>query len=85
MPARSSNGTQSVRRTVAPTLENGRLDRIAHELATASESGPLLAHFARVAHEDFGLSPFSAVGGLLRVAEEMEIIFEVSATRVSAS
>lgn len=34
-----------------------------------------------VAHGDFGLTPFSAAGGLLRVAEDIEIVFEIVAER----
>ena len=34
-----------------------------------------------VAHGDFGLTAFSAAGGLLRVAEEIEIVFEIVAQR----
>lgn len=30
-------------------------------------------------HADFGLTPFSAAGGLLRVAEEIEVVFEMVA------
>ena len=29
-----------------------------------------------VSHADFGLTPFSAAGGLLRVAEDVEVVFE---------
>lgn len=32
-----------------------------------------------VQHSDFGLTPFSAAGGLLRVAEDIEIVFEIVA------
>lgn len=38
-----------------------------------------------ITHEDFGLSPFSAAGGLLRVAEELQVFFEISATRLATS
>jgi polyisoprenoid-binding protein YceI len=34
-----------------------------------------------VQHSDFGLIPFSAAGGLLRVAEDIEIAFEIEARR----
>jgi polyisoprenoid-binding protein YceI len=34
-----------------------------------------------VSHADFGLTPFSAVGGLLRVAEDIEVVFEIAAER----
>ena len=34
-----------------------------------------------IEHEDFGLTPFSAAGGLLRVAGEIELEFELSARR----
>jgi polyisoprenoid-binding protein YceI len=34
-----------------------------------------------VQHSDFGLVPFSAAGGLLRVAEDIEIVFEIEARR----
>jgi len=34
-----------------------------------------------VQHSDFGLTPFSAAGGLLRVAEDIEIVFEIVAQR----
>jgi polyisoprenoid-binding protein YceI len=34
-----------------------------------------------VQHGDFGLTPFSAAGGLLRVAEDIEIVFEIKARR----
>ena len=37
-----------------------------------------------VQHEDFGLTPFSAAGGLLRVAERIELEFEFSARRWGA-
>jgi hypothetical protein len=33
-------------------------------------------------HEDFGLTPFSAAGGLLRVAEELELEFRIVAARL---
>jgi hypothetical protein len=32
-------------------------------------------------HADFGLTAFSAAGGLLRVAEEIEVVFEIAAER----
>ena len=35
-----------------------------------------------VSHADFGLTPFSAVGGLLRVAEDIEIVFDLVARQV---
>ena len=38
-----------------------------------------------IRHEDFGLSPFSAVGGLLRVSDELEIRFDITAERLSPS
>lgn len=34
-----------------------------------------------IRHEDFGLEPFSAAGGLLRVAEDIEVVFEIMASR----
>ncbi len=34
-----------------------------------------------VSHGDFGLTPFSAAGGLLRVAEDIEVVFEIVAER----
>lgn len=34
-----------------------------------------------IGHADFGLTPFSAAGGLLRVAEDIEIVFEIQASR----
>ena len=34
-----------------------------------------------VRHADFGLTPFGAAGGLLRVAEEIEVVFEIVADR----
>lgn len=34
-----------------------------------------------VSHADFGLTPFSAAGGLLRVAEDIEVVFDVVAMR----
>jgi hypothetical protein len=34
-----------------------------------------------VKHSDFGLVPFSAAGGLLKVADEVSIDFELLATR----
>jgi len=34
-----------------------------------------------VRHSDFGLTPFSAAGGLLRVAEDIEIVFEILSIR----
>lgn len=34
-----------------------------------------------IGHADFGLEAFSAAGGLLRVAEEIEIVFEIEASR----
>ena len=34
-----------------------------------------------VQHGDFGLTPFSAAGGLLRVAEDIEIVFEIVASK----
>jgi hypothetical protein len=36
-----------------------------------------------IRHEDFGLSPFSAAGGLLRVSEELGIRFDITAERIS--
>ncbi len=38
-----------------------------------------------IRHEDFGLSPFSAVGGLLRVSDEMTVRFDITAERFSPS
>lgn len=34
-----------------------------------------------VTHADFGLTPFSAAGGLLRVAEDIEVVFDLVAVR----
>ena len=34
-----------------------------------------------VQHSNFGMTPFSAAGGLLRVAEDIEIVFEILAIR----
>jgi polyisoprenoid-binding protein YceI len=34
-----------------------------------------------IGHADFGLTPFSAAGGLLRVAGDVEIVFEIYAAR----
>lgn len=34
-----------------------------------------------VSHADFGLAPFSAAGGLLRVAEDIEVVFDLVAAR----
>jgi hypothetical protein len=34
-----------------------------------------------VSHADFGLAPFSAAGGLLRVAEDVEVVFDLVAVR----
>lgn len=36
-----------------------------------------------IRHEDFGLSPFSAAGGLLRVADELGIHFDITAERLT--
>ena len=36
-----------------------------------------------VSHADFGLTPFSAAGGLLRVAEDIEVVFEIVAERIT--
>ena len=38
-----------------------------------------------IRHEDFGLSPFSAAGGLLRVSEELGIRFDITAERINPS
>jgi hypothetical protein len=34
-----------------------------------------------VTHADFGLTPFSAAGGLLRVADGVEVVFDLVAVR----
>ncbi|NIO25479.1 MAG: hypothetical protein GTO32_11715, partial [Gammaproteobacteria bacterium] len=34
-----------------------------------------------VSHADFGLAAFSSVGGLLRVAEDIAVVFEIVAAR----
>jgi len=34
-----------------------------------------------VGHADFGMTPFSAAGGLLRVADDIEIVFDIVAER----
>jgi hypothetical protein len=34
-----------------------------------------------VSHADFGLTPFSAAGGLLRVADDIEVVFDLVAIR----
>ena len=46
------------------------------DAGTLSVSGSMTAR-----HSDFGLTPFSAAGGLLRVAEDIEIVFEITARR----
>jgi len=38
-----------------------------------------------LAHADFGLEPFSAAGGLLRVAEDIGVEFELQARAVKAA
>ncbi len=38
-----------------------------------------------IQHGDFGLTPYSAAGGLLRVAEHIDIEFELSAERLDTS
>lgn len=39
----------------------------------------------KLRHADFGLTAFSTAGGLLRVAEEIEVVFEMVASRVGPS
>lgn len=34
-----------------------------------------------IGHADFGLTPFSAAGGLLRVAEDVEVVYEIVASK----
>lgn len=36
-----------------------------------------------IEHRDFGLDPFSAAGGLLRVAERISVVFEISGRRIA--
>ena len=38
-----------------------------------------------VSHADFGLTPYSAAGGLLRVAEDIEVVFEIVAERITGA
>ena len=38
-----------------------------------------------IRHGDFGLAPFSAAGGLLRVAEDIEVVFEIVAERMTGA
>ena len=49
---------------------------LAIEADTLTASGSMT-----VSHADFGLAPFSAAGGLLRVADDVEVVFEIVARR----
>ena len=50
------------------------------ELSVSDESLSVDGRFV-VSHQDFGLTPISAAGGLLLVAEELEIEFSIMASR----
>lgn len=55
-----------------------------YRVPTTLETGPetlAVAGSMTVSHSDFGLSPFSAAGGLLRVAEDIEVVFDLVAVK----
>jgi polyisoprenoid-binding protein YceI len=66
---------------VSVTMHGASFDyRVPAELTVDSETLRVNGSMT-IGHTDFGLAPFSAAGGLLRVAEDIEIVFEILATR----
>jgi hypothetical protein len=63
------------------TMHGASFDyRVPAELTVDSETLRVNGSMT-IGHADFGLTPFSAAGGLLRVAEDIEIVFEIQAAR----
>ena len=54
--------------------------RVPAELTVAAEELSVSGSMS-VAHADFGMTPFSAAGGLLRVAEDIDVVFDLVAIR----
>ena len=66
---------------VTVTMHGTSFDyRIPVELAVEADKLQVTG-VTSIRHADFGLTAFSAAGGLLRVAEEIEVVFEIEATR----
>jgi hypothetical protein len=66
---------------VSVTMHGASFDyRVPVELTIDSETLRVNGSMT-IGHADFGLTPFSAAGGLLRVAEDIEIVFELQAAR----
>ena len=66
---------------VSVTMHGTTFDyRVPAELTVDAEKLQVAGSMT-IGHADFGLTPFSAAGGLLRVAEDIEIVFEILARR----
>ncbi len=64
---------------VTLSLHGTSLDYIVPAELTIEPDSIRVSGSMTVQHSDFGLTPFSAAGGLLRVAEDIEIVFEIRA------
>ena len=68
---------------VSVTMHGTTVDyRVPAELAVDAET-LRVAGSMTIGHADFGLTPFSTAGGLLSVAEAIEIVFEITARRAT--
>lgn len=68
---------------VAVTLTGRTVNYVVPATIEYDDERATVSGATTVRHEDFGLSPFSAAGGLLRVADELGIRFDITAERVS--
>ncbi len=70
---------------VAVTLSGRTVNYLVPTTIDSDSQRATMSGSATIRHTDFDLSPFSAVGGLLRVSDELGIRFDITAERVSPS
>ena len=69
--------------SVSITLHGARQDFVVPVTLVTSEQKVTVGGNIAIDHSQFGLTPFSAAGGLLRVAETLDVEFQVVAKRTS--
>ena len=70
---------------VAVTLAGRTVNYVVPATIESDQERATVSGTTSIRHEDFGLSPFSAAGGLLRVSQELGIRFDITAERITRS
>jgi len=70
---------------VSVTLHGTAFDYLLPVDLAISDDRLTVSGTATIRHQDFGLEPYSAAGGLLRVADELDIEFHITADRLSVA